>query len=166
VKNLIDLKTRTRDFAIRVIKLFSALPKSTVAQVIGKQLLRSGTSVGAHYREGMRARSNAEFISKLEGGLQELEESKYWMEIVVEAEIFPAKQMDKLMREADERQETEVIFLPGIFPRFHPSSFRLHPFLSFILQPSSFFPTNSTQRQANCQTETASRGRLKIRLLP
>jgi len=101
-ENLVDLKTRTRDFAIRVIKLYSALPKSTVAQVIGKQLLRSGTSVGAHYREGLRARPNAEFISKLEGSLQELEESKYWMEIIVEANIIPAKRMDELMREADE----------------------------------------------------------------
>ncbi len=58
--------------------------------------------MGAHYREGMRARSNAEFISKLEGSLQELEESKYWMEIIVEANIFPAERMDELMREADE----------------------------------------------------------------
>ncbi len=67
-----DLKTRTRNFALRVIRLCSALPKTPAAQVIGKQLLRSGTSVGAHYREGCRSRSDAEFVSKLEGGLQEL----------------------------------------------------------------------------------------------
>ena len=72
-----DLKTRTKQFALRVIHLYGALPNTTVAQVLGKQLLKSGTSVGAHYREGCRARSNAEFISKLEGGLQELEESAY-----------------------------------------------------------------------------------------
>ena len=77
-----DLKSRTKEFALRVIRLFAALPKTTEAQVIGKQLLRSGTSVGAHYREGMRARSDAEFISKIEGGLQELEESCYWMEFM------------------------------------------------------------------------------------
>ena len=70
-----DLKTRTKRFALRVIRLYSALHKTTEAQVIGKQLLRSGTSVGAHYRESVRSRSNAEFISKIEGGLQELEES-------------------------------------------------------------------------------------------
>jgi len=65
----VDLKVRTREFAVRIIRLFSALPKTTVAEVIGKQMLRSGTSVGAHYREGMRSRSTAEFVSKLEGGL-------------------------------------------------------------------------------------------------
>ena len=70
-----DLKTRTKAFALRIIELYSSLPKSTEAQVLGKQVLRSGTSVGAHYRESIRARSNAEFISKLEGGMQELEEN-------------------------------------------------------------------------------------------
>ena len=72
-----DLRTRTKAFALRVIRLFAALPKTTEAQVIGKQLLRSATSVGAHYREATRARSHAEFISKVEGGLQELEESAF-----------------------------------------------------------------------------------------
>jgi four helix bundle protein len=71
----VDLRTRTKQFALRIVRLFAALPKSTEAQVIGKQLLRSGTSVGAHYREANRARSEAEFISKLEAGLQELDES-------------------------------------------------------------------------------------------
>ena len=97
-----DLKTRTREFALRVIRLYSALPKSVEAQVIGKQLLRSGTSVGAHYREGMRARSDAEFISKVEGGLQELEESLYWMELLVDAQIVSEPKLCELMKEADE----------------------------------------------------------------
>jgi len=70
--------------------------------VIGKQLLRSGTSVGAHYREGTRARSNAEFISKIEGGLQELEESMYWMELLIDALIIPEVKMAELLKEADE----------------------------------------------------------------
>lgn len=74
-----DLKLRTKNFALRIIKLFSALPKQTEAQVIGKQILRSGTSVGAQYREACRARSDAEFISKIESGLQELEETMYWL---------------------------------------------------------------------------------------
>jgi len=65
------------------------LPNNTIAQVIGKQVLRSGTSVGAHYREAYRSRSNAEFISKIEGGLQELEETCYWIELLIEANIFP-----------------------------------------------------------------------------
>ncbi len=79
-----DLKIRTKEFALSIIRLYSSLPKTTEAQVMGKQLLRSVTSVGAHYREGSRARSNAEFISKIEGGLQELEETMYWLELLEE----------------------------------------------------------------------------------
>jgi len=97
-----DLKVRTKEFALRIIRLYVALPKTTEAQVIGKQLLRSGTSVGAHYREGIRARSNAEFISKLEGGLQELEESCYWMELLIESGLLPESKLSDLMDEAGE----------------------------------------------------------------
>jgi len=67
----LDLKTRTKMLALRVIRMFGALPKTTEAQIISKQVLRSGTSVGAHYREATRARSTAEFVSKVEGGLAE-----------------------------------------------------------------------------------------------
>ena len=82
-----DLRGRTKRFAIRIIKLYGSLPKRTEAQVIGKQLLRSGTSVGANYREGCRARSDAEFIAKLGICLQELDETAYWLELLEEAEI-------------------------------------------------------------------------------
>ncbi len=98
----VDLTVRPKAFALRIIRLYSWLPKTTVARVIGEQLLRSGTSVGAHFREGMRSWSNAEFISKLEGGLQELEEAVYWMELVVESGIFAGDRMKELMKEADE----------------------------------------------------------------
>ena len=97
-----DLKIRTKEFAIRVIRLYATMPKGTVAQVIGKQLLRSGTSVGAHYREGVRARSTAEFVSKLSGGMQELEETSYWLELLAEAKILPQEKLSALMQEADE----------------------------------------------------------------
>jgi len=97
-----DLKTRTKQFALRVIRMYCSLPKSTEAQVLGKQVLRSGTSVGAHYREGCRARSDAEFISKLEGGLQELEETQYWFELLVESEIVADERLQPLMTEANE----------------------------------------------------------------
>ena len=96
------MKDRTKKFALRIIKLFSALPKETEAQVIGKQILRSGTSVGAHYAEAGRARSNAEVISKIEGGTQELEETIYWLDLLVEAEIFPAPKLESLQKEAEE----------------------------------------------------------------
>ncbi len=97
-----DLKKRTTDFALRIIRLYGSLPKTTEAQVIGKQVLRSGTSVGAHYREAIRARSSAEFISKLEVGLQELEETVYWLELLVESKIVTAARLADLRREAEE----------------------------------------------------------------
>jgi len=70
-----DLKVRTKDSAVRIIRLFAALPKTTEAQVIGKQILCCGTSAGAQYREAQHAKSDADFISKVEGSLQELEET-------------------------------------------------------------------------------------------
>ncbi len=97
-----DLKQRTKGFALRIIRVYASLPKTTEAQVIGKQLLRSGTSVGAHYREGTRARSTAEFVSKIGGGHQELEESMYWMELLTESELIKPEKLDNLIREADE----------------------------------------------------------------
>src|SRR5438874_13757251 len=97
-----DLRARTKAFALRVIRLYVALPKTTEAQVIGKQLLRSGTSVGAHYREAKRARSTAEFISKIECGLQELDETIYWLELLSESEIVPESRLSSLKTEAEE----------------------------------------------------------------
>ena len=97
-----DLSKRTKDFALRIIRLYIALPKTTEAQVIGKQLLRSGTSVGAHYREARRAKSDADFISKLEGALQELDETAYWLELSVESSIVKAEKLQSLMDECEE----------------------------------------------------------------
>ncbi len=97
-----DLKQRTKSFALRIIRLYGVLPKSTEAQVLGKQVLRSGTSVGAHYREAARARSTAEFISKMETGLQELDETDYWLELLIDSEIVSAERLADLHREADE----------------------------------------------------------------
>jgi four helix bundle protein len=98
----VDLKTRTREFSLRVIRLYTSLPNSTVAQILGKQLLRSATSVGAHYREGHRSRSDAEFISKLEGALQESEESAYWLELLEGAEVFSAERLRPLRDEVEQ----------------------------------------------------------------
>lgn len=97
-----DLAVRTKRFALRIIRLYSSLPKTTEAQVLGKQILRSGTSVGAHYREAHRARSTAEFVSKLGCGLQELEETAYWMELLVESAIVKESLLAELRAEADE----------------------------------------------------------------
>ncbi len=97
-----DLRIRTRTFALRVIRLFGALPKTEVGKVLGRQALRSGTSVGAHDREGCRARSDAEFISKLEGGCQELEETLYWLELIQDAKLLKPQQLTDLIQEANE----------------------------------------------------------------
>lgn len=97
-----DIIVRTKLFALRIIRLYSSLPKTTEAQIIGKQVLRSGTSVGAHIREGKRSRSDAEMISKTEGALQELEETIYWCEILAESGIVKADMLSDLMKESDE----------------------------------------------------------------
>src|SRR5947208_11760538 len=95
-----DLKPRTKAFALRVIRMYSKLTKSnTVAQVLGKQVLRSGTSVGANYREASRGRSKAEFISKIGDSLKEIEETEYWLDLLVESECVPATRMADLLDE-------------------------------------------------------------------
>ena len=97
-----DLRARTKAFALRIIRLYSSLPETTEAQIMGKQVLRSGTSVGAHYREATRARSTAEFVSKIEGGLQELEETAYWLELLADGGIVPPSRLADLQRECEE----------------------------------------------------------------
>lgn len=97
-----SLASRTKAFAVRIIRLYSALPHDEVSRVVGKQLLRSGTSPGAHCREAFRSRSDAEWISKLEVALQELDETLYWLELLVESEIVPASRLASLMQEIDE----------------------------------------------------------------
>ena len=97
-----DLKERTKGFALRIIRLYGALPKTTVAQVIGKQVLRSGTSVGAHYHEAQRSRSSAELISKIEGTLQEIEETGYWLDLLADSAIVPSGRLRDLQLETDE----------------------------------------------------------------
>jgi four helix bundle protein len=99
---LTPLRQRTTKFALRILRLYSALPKSTEAQIIGKQLLRSGTSVGAHYREAFRARSNAEFISKVEVALQELDETDYWLELLIEGKFIEERKLQALRTEVNE----------------------------------------------------------------
>ena len=97
-----DLKIRTKDFAIRIIRLYGALPKTVEAQVIGKQVLRCGTSVGAQYREAQHAKSDADFISKIEGSLQELEETAYWLELLDEMGLFSAEKLSPIRTETKE----------------------------------------------------------------
>ena len=99
---VLDLRTRTKEFAVRVIRLFSSLPKTTEAQILGRQVLRSGTSIGANYREACRARSDAEFVAKLGDCLKELEETAYWFELLVEAGIAVPAKLAPLQDEVDQ----------------------------------------------------------------
>jgi four helix bundle protein len=103
-----DLKPRTKAFALRVIRMYSELPKNdTVAQVLGKQVLRSGTSVGANYREASRGRSKAEFVSKIGDCLKEIEETEYWLELLVDSGCVAASKMSGLL---DETRQLIAIF--------------------------------------------------------
>jgi len=98
----IDLRERTKSFALRVVRMFSTLPRTTEAQILGKQVLRSGTSIGANYREAFRGRSKAEFIAKCGDCLREIEETAYWLELLVDAEIIAADKLAPLRQECDE----------------------------------------------------------------
>src|SRR5512144_2194291 len=100
--DITNLRTRTKRFALQIIKLYQNLSYSGEAQVIGKQVLRSGTSVGAQYREACRAKSPAEFVNMMGGTLKELDETAYWPELLVEGEIVPAVQLSDLQKETDE----------------------------------------------------------------
>lgn len=102
-----ELSERTKFFALRVIKMFSALPKTEVARVLGNQVLRSGTSVGANYREARRARSKAEFIAKVGDCLKELDETAYWLELLVDSETTSAPRLEPLQ---DECRQLLAIF--------------------------------------------------------
>jgi four helix bundle protein len=97
-----DLQDRTKRFALQVISAFSTIPKTTPAQVLAKQLLRSGTSVGANYREAYRGRSKAEFIAECGDSLRELEETAYWLELLVQGKIVPAETLAAIRQECDE----------------------------------------------------------------
>ena len=96
-----DLAARTKSFARRVIRLYVALPREPVAQVLGKQALRAGTSIGANYREATRARSKAEFISKIGDCLKEADETLYWLELLSEEQVVAAKKPAPLIQEAN-----------------------------------------------------------------
>jgi four helix bundle protein len=97
-----DLRERTTNFALRIVRMFVSLPKTTEAQVLGKQLLRSGTSIGANYREAHRGRSKSEFIAKCGDCLREAEGTAYWLELLVRGKIASAVRLESLRREADE----------------------------------------------------------------
>ena len=104
-----ELRQRTKLFALRVIKLYQSMPKTTEAQIIGKQLLRSATSVGANYRAACRARSSAEFYSKISIVIEETDESMFWIEILWEANIIKQELLQNLYNEGEEILKIMVV---------------------------------------------------------
>jgi four helix bundle protein len=97
-----DIRKRTKAFALRIVRMFCSLNKGATAQILGKQVLRSGTSVGANYREAYRARSKAEFTAKMGDCLKEQEETAYWLELLVESGTVTAAKLASLQQEGHE----------------------------------------------------------------
>jgi four helix bundle protein len=106
-----NLKDRTKQFALRVMRLYRALPRREEARIIGRQLLRSGTSVGANYRAACRARSKAEFVAKLGIVLEESDETVFWLELLQESSLVSAQKLAPLVQEA---RELTAIFVTSL----------------------------------------------------
>ena len=112
-----ELKERTKDFALRIIRLVGALPKTIVGRTIANQIIRSGTSVAANYRAACRARSKSEFAAKLGIVVEEADETAFWLEMIIETGILPEDRIKPLLKEANE--------LTAIFVSFRKTSSNL-----------------------------------------
>jgi four helix bundle protein len=97
-----DLKDRTKDFALRIIRMYSSLPESDAAKALGTKVLRSGTAVGATYREASRGRSKGEFVARMGDCLRELDETAYWFELLIGGNILPKNKLSDLVQESRE----------------------------------------------------------------
>jgi len=97
-----QLQDRTKKFAVRIIKAFAKLPKDEATRVIGRQFLRSGTSLAANYRAACRARSSADFISKISVVSEEADETLFWLELLIDSELITTKKVESLMAECEE----------------------------------------------------------------
>jgi four helix bundle protein len=119
MRDLERLQVRTKRFALRILTLFRSLPKTEEARILGRQLLRSGTSIGANYRAACRARSRAEFIAKLGIVLEEADETVFWLELMRDASIFPQQKLNDLVQEAN---ELVSIFVTSVRTAKEPTS--------------------------------------------
>ena len=97
-----ELQKRTQRFAVEIIRFTSQLPKTDAARVIGRQFLRSGTSVAANYRAACRARSRSEFIAKVGVVVEEADETSFWLDLLVESNLSPAKSVERIRNECSE----------------------------------------------------------------
>ncbi|HLA96728.1 MAG TPA: four helix bundle protein, partial [Pyrinomonadaceae bacterium] len=127
-----DLRTRLREYSLRILKLYDSLPKTGAVHIITHQLARSGTSPGAQYREACRAKSDADFISKMEGALQELDESDYWLDLLVGGGFLTESRLRPLITETNELISIFVAIITKVKRRRRTSkkedsSVRPHP---------------------------------------
>ena len=106
-----EVKERTKGFALRIMRLVGALPRTTVGRAIGNQLIRCATSIGANYRAACRGRSKAEFTAKLGTVAEEADETCFWLELIMDGKLLPRKQVEPLYREAD---ELTAMFTTGV----------------------------------------------------
>ena len=100
--NASELKARTKEFSLRVMNLVDRLPTTTTGRALGRQLVRSGTSVGANYRAACRSRSRAEFIAKIGVVIEEADESAFWLELIMDSRIIKPELVSSLHQEAEE----------------------------------------------------------------
>lgn len=117
-----EMKARTKQFALRIIRLVQSLPPNLVADVLGKQLLRSGTSVGANYRASCRAKSTPDFINKLSIVEEETNESIYWMELLIEGKIVKESLLENLMDEGNQILSIVVSAIKTSKEKINPKS--------------------------------------------
>lgn len=129
-----DLRQRTLAFALEIVRTFGLLPRQTDAQILGKQVLRAGTSTGANYCQDYRGRSKAEFISKCGDCLREAEETAYWLELLVASGVVPASQLATVRNECDQL----IAIFVTILRRKETMKRRI--FSSFLILTSSFSP--------------------------
>ena len=107
--NPADLKQRTRRYGLRILRMADSLPRSRSSDVIARQIIRAGTSVGANYRAACRARSKPDFVSKMTVVEEELDETLYWMELILDAGLQKPAALAKLMQEAQELLSITVV---------------------------------------------------------
>ena len=112
-----DLRDRTKDFALRIVRMFTELPESDEARILGEQALRSGTVVGAHYREAHRHRAKPEFPARINDCLKELEETAYWLELLIDGHIVPAAKLSSLQDETHQLLAILTTIAKNLKPR-------------------------------------------------
>lgn len=134
-----DLKKRTKAFALRVLKLVDALPKTTSGRALGAQLVRSGTSVAANYRAARRAKSTAHFLSKLGDVEEEADETLFWLELLEESGIVPTKRLSALKKEADELVAIIVASINTAKRKLEVGGRKSEPISKRVSLPSSDF---------------------------